>query len=150
LPEVEGWKPNILQSNLNMKFVQTKEEFDLWKKTNDKQNELLTKRRQRIKDERIEQEQHRAIAQQTKAMQEGSEEVDNKQDAVATSEPAKESSGPNDDTNEPSQVGEKTLEEMSKTQLKKIATSFEVSKRGTKEELKERITEAREKASANI
>lgn len=133
IPEAVKWKPHILQSHINMNYIMTEAQYKEWKKSADARDEELKQRRR-------ERKLHQELAQQ--AQQKDAEtEGQESQEHSEAGEDGEEGGGQVEDSDKP-------LEEMSKSQLKRIASSMGIAVRGTKEDLVARIKESKEQAQA--
>lgn len=140
VPEAENWKPHVLQAHISMKYLMTEEEYVGWRKQADAHDAALKKRKVKMLQERMEFERSQALGKEAKAKDEQTPEkteVKTQVEEVKTEERVEEPAGQEE-------APKQGLDDLSKSQLKKLAKQKELPVRGSKKELIDRIQEKAE------
>ncbi len=125
VPEASTWAPNVLQSHLNVKFIQHKEEFELIKEQEE--------RKAKIKKETAEKSSKlKRKAQRIKFEQE-------QQDKQQTEDKAGDEEAVIVETKQADVEDKPSLDDKTKNELKGVALEMGLSVKGNKKELIARI-----------
>lgn len=135
VPEATSWKPHVLQAHLSMNYLMTEDAYKGWRKHADIQDAQTKKRKD--KEIQLKQERERSLALAREAEEKDKKSQEEKSEVKVETQVEKEES--------PSVAEEaptKSLDELSKSELKKIAKTRDLIVRGSKQELIERIQAA--------